>query len=597
MQEIDLIRSYCLDNSLNFTRYLFKMTTGNKFIVGEHHVQICKAIDEVLRGECRRLIVNIAPRYGKTVLISHYFQAMGLAVNPAAKFLHLSFSADLAQANSVAVKEIVKSDEYRRLFPYVVVKDGSDTKARWDTTCGGGVYATSTLGQITGFGAGIVREEGKPYIFGGAVVIDDPIKPEDALNDNARESVNRRFETTIRSRVNDRETPMIVIMQRTHDHDLCGYLQELEPGEWKVLSLPCITEDGKPLWKFKHTLEELHNIRDINPFVFETQYMQNPKPLEGLMYPCEWKTYKEIPYTHRAIRKNYTDTADTGSDFLCSIDYIDTEQGNYILDIVYTSASMEETEVQVSRMLTADKVDVAYIESNNGGRGFARNVERMLRIDGNLSTRVEWFHQSQNKVSRILTRSNELQNMTYLPEGWRNKFPRFAAALDGHKKSGRNAHDDAADALTGTLEKRGEFDYKTYSDDVQGTSLIEIHPLIDGLFVYVRAIVSEEVYISDAYIGAPRDLTDDELKGDVHVEVTPTMIYFVNDLRKRCSIWGRQERANKKGYIDSFRRLIKDFKFRQSEELNGFMRALSDDFPSAFYVLCCVAERVMNLKK
>ena len=92
-----------------------------------------------------------------------------------------------------------------------------------------------------------------------------------------------------------------------------------------------------------------------------------------------FKTYKEIPYTNRAIRKNYTDTADTGIDKLCSIDYIDTEIGNFILNVLYTDAPMEVTEPKVATMLAKDGITVANIESNNGGRGFARNVVPPIR--------------------------------------------------------------------------------------------------------------------------------------------------------------------------------------------------------------------------
>ena len=79
--------------------------------------------------------------------------------------------------------------------------------------------------------------------FAGAMLSTNPIKPEDALSETIRERVNNRFESTIRNRVNSRNTPIIIIMQRLHEHDLCGYLQEIEPEEWTVLSLPCIWHD------------------------------------------------------------------------------------------------------------------------------------------------------------------------------------------------------------------------------------------------------------------------------------------------------------------------------------------------------------------
>lgn len=444
-------------------------------------------------------------------------------------------------------------------------------------------------------------------------MIDDPIKPEDALSDVKREKINQRFETTIRNRVNSRNTPIIIIMQRLHENDLCGYLMKTEPGEWTVLSLPAIENeaDGKevPLWDFKHTLDELHHLNKINPFTFETQYMQNPTPMVGLMYGV-FKTYKEIPYTNRAIRKNYTDTADTGIDKLCSIDYIDTEIGNFILNVLYTDAPMEVTEPKVATMLAKDGITVANIESNNGGRGFARNVEKQSRIIGNDETEIKWFHQSGNKEVRIFTRSAEVMNLTYMPEGWETLFPEFHAEIKSFRKFGKNAHDDGADALTGTVEKRGEFEYDSYDDSaavLSGIPIVEIHPLLNGRFVHAKAyIVDGAVYVDDAYIGEP--LPIEAVKtfvsgADVNIEVSQAMLHYVRDYRAEIGdVWARQENAGKIAYIEAFRGLVRGFKFKRDNKMSLFMRNLMDydgkDVYEAMYVLCCIADRIKRkLKK
>lgn len=153
----DVLRSWILSDSLHFARYFFKLMNGGKrFVVGKHHRMICDKLNDVLRGKIKRLIINIAPRYSKSELVSRDFIAMGLAINPAAKFIHLSYSGDLALGNSVAVKDMVKSEEYQRLFG-VEIAVGTDTKSQWNTTKGGGLYATSSLGQVTGFGAVLSR--------------------------------------------------------------------------------------------------------------------------------------------------------------------------------------------------------------------------------------------------------------------------------------------------------------------------------------------------------------------------------------------------------------------------------------------------------
>lgn len=453
----DVLRSWVLSDSLHFARYFFKlMNGGKKFVVGKHHRMICDKLNDVLTGKTRRLIINIAPRYSKSELVSRNFIAMGLAINPAAKFIHLSYSGDLALGNSVAVKDIVKSEDYQRLFG-VEIAVGTDTKSQWNTTKGGGLYATSSLGQVTGFGAGAIENEEDDWQFGGAIVIDDPIKPADALSDNNREAVNLHFETTIRNRVNSRNTPIIIIMQRLHEHDLCGYLMELEPDEWEVLSVPCISynEDGEEeaLWPFKHTIEELHKIESANQFVFDTQYMQNPKPLEGLMY-SKLRTYEVLPM-EQSIRKNYTDTADKGADFLCSVCYVETPSGMYVTDVLYTDKPMEYTEVKTAEMLLINGTQLVKVESNNGGEGFARNVEKNVRMQGTpvaLKMRFTSFFQGLNKNVRIFSHSAEVQNLIFFPSDWETRWPQFAQAVKGYRKVGRNAHDDAPDVLTGMVE-------------------------------------------------------------------------------------------------------------------------------------------------
>jgi predicted phage terminase large subunit-like protein len=476
IRDIDIKKTWILLSLLNFTRYFFKKRFKRKFVIGGHHRKIAALLDKVFAGEITRLIINIAPRYGKTELAVKNFIAMGLALNPKAKFIHLSYSDDLVRDNSSDVQNIMNDPDYRQFF---AARPTSTNSKKWYTQEGGGLYAVSSSGQVTGFGAGLVDEENETEqqtefsqeldaltscieeseSFGGAIIIDDPIKPDEARSDLIRSKVNQKFETTIRNRVNSRKTPIVIIMQRLDEDDLCGYLQRLEPEEWTVLSLPCIytdeeTSEEKSLWPFKHTMQELYKLRDKNHFVFDTQYMQNPRPIEGLMYEKPFREYEIIPATRKHTRKNYTDTADTGEDYLCSIDYIETEIGNFILDVLYTQKPMEYTESKTAQMLTKDQIEKAVIESNNGGRSFARAVESQCRIMENHSTHFKWFHQSDNKQVRIFNNSAAANNLTYFPKGWETRWPEFYRHLTTYMKIGTNAHDDAPDCLTGTIEER-----------------------------------------------------------------------------------------------------------------------------------------------
>ena len=424
-----------------------------------------------------------------TELVIKSFISWCFALNPKCRFLHLSYSDILVNDNSETIRNIMQEELYKTLFPNSALASEKGSAKRWKTKAGGELYAVSTQGQVTGFGAGNVdidpdidKMDGgnniftfddhtnemldmigaTTNIFQGAIVIDDPIKPEDAESDIVRERINMRFENTIRNRTNSRNTPIIIIMQRLHEHDLCGYLQEIEPDEWTVLSLPVIQVDPETgeehaLWPMKHTLEELYKMREINPLVFDTQYMQDPTPKEGLMYEG-FRTYKieELPTGTKALQKwNYTDTADTGADDLCSICFINTPEYCYITDILFTDAPMEVTEPKQAEMLTKNGTVEALIESNNGGRGYSRNVKRILRVDlRNFRCAIKTFTQTENKKARIYTASANVQSDILFPEGWERKWPKFYKALMSYRKDNkkRNQHDDAPDCLTGVYE-------------------------------------------------------------------------------------------------------------------------------------------------
>lgn len=467
-KQIKLSRLWAQEGLLNHTRYFFREQHHRKFVVNTHHEQICTLLDQVIAGEVTKVMINIAPRYGKTELAVKNFISHGLSLNPGSKYIHLSYSDDLSLDNSEGVKSIVEHESYQALFPEVKIKPDSKAKKKWYTTAGGGVYATSAAGQVTGFGAGRVDDEdladelttlrrvGINDTFGGALIIDDPIKPEDADSEARRDRINARYDSTIKNRVNSRNTPIIIIMQRVHENDLCGYLLQNEPGEWEVLSIPCIQENADggqyALWPFKHTLEELLKLKAQSPLVFGRQYMQNPVPPGGYLY-ANLRTYQTIPYAQKRTRRAYIDTADLGTDYLCSITYEQIETGMYVTDVLYTQAGMETTEPQTATQLLEQDTEIAKIESNNGGRGFARNVEAQLRLAGNTRTRIEWFHQSANKHARIFTNAASVQNVVFFPHDWKERFPKFYQHVTSYLAKGGNAHDDGPDALTGMVEE------------------------------------------------------------------------------------------------------------------------------------------------
>ena len=292
--EEKVLKVMCENDLLFFTRYIFKENTRRNFTVSPHFVLIANKLMEVINGKVKRLIINIPPRYGKTELAVKNFIAYGLAINPQSKFIHISYSDDLALDNSSQAKEYVESDAFQKFWQMKLKKDAQGKK-KWFNEEGGGVYATASGGAITGFGAGVSDSN----TFSGAIIIDDPLKPDDAISEVKRKSVNERYNSTIRSRVNDSNTPIIVIMQRLHEEDLSGFLLNGGSGEeWEHLCLPALDENNKPLYPEKHSFEELEQIRQANRYNFAGQYMQQPAPEEGGEWRKEWFQIidkKEVP--------------------------------------------------------------------------------------------------------------------------------------------------------------------------------------------------------------------------------------------------------------------------------------------------------------
>ena len=296
IRDIDLIKTWTLASTLNFTRYFFAAQYHKKFIVNSHHVEISETLDKVFSGEIKKLFINISPRYGKTELAVKNFIAKGFAMNPKAKFIHVSSSDELVLDNSMFIQSIMNLEEYKRIFPVRLL---NTNVKKWYTTDGGGLYAVSAAGQVVGFGAGLVDEDETldeftavdNTEFGGAIIVDDPIKPDDVHSETLRTKINKKFDSTIRTRVNSRNTPIVIIGHRLHVNDMFGFLDEKEPGAWHKLEIPALinTEHGEDaLWPMKHNLEELRELRRIDPFVFATQYMQQPYPDGGGHVKKNW---------------------------------------------------------------------------------------------------------------------------------------------------------------------------------------------------------------------------------------------------------------------------------------------------------------------
>lgn len=303
-------------NQTAFTKFFFRVRRET-FIPGAQHAKINDALTKLERGELRNakgkkvnnLLITIFPRAGKTQVVSIDWPARSIARNPKAKFIHLSYSDDLALDNSAKCRETITCPEYQSFWA-VKIKSDADSKKKWYTEEGGGMYATAAGGPVTGFGAGSLAdvadasvldgefddffagddELADPNLFYGAIIIDDPIKVEDAESEKERARVNKRLNSTIKSRRNSRNTPIVIVMQRLHEDDMAGFV--LDGGmeeEFYHLNIPaCDMIEETSVWPAKHTFEELMSLKAADNAVFMAQYMQDPTPEEGSFFKKEW---------------------------------------------------------------------------------------------------------------------------------------------------------------------------------------------------------------------------------------------------------------------------------------------------------------------
>jgi hypothetical protein len=225
-------------DGIAFFRYFFKLREGEKAILNFHHFIIEYVLQAVIDLKINRLIINIAPGYSKTEIAVLNFITRGLALNPRAKFIHTSYSGDLAFENSSKIKDTVVSPEFQELWPMNIRTDKKGKK-RWFTDTGGGMMAAPAKGQITGFRAGRMSEG-----FSGAFVADDPVKPDDAYSTVKRSAINNRFNNTMRSRLAVETVPFVIIKQRIHEDDLTGFLLRGGSGDmWHHLSIPTLLSE------------------------------------------------------------------------------------------------------------------------------------------------------------------------------------------------------------------------------------------------------------------------------------------------------------------------------------------------------------------
>lgn len=413
-------------------------------------VDLCGGFQDFIQSDDEVMIVNEPPRHGKSRTAGLLVEWV-LGNDQSQKIMTGSYNETLSTMFSKNVRNDIqeeKADENRivfsDIFPGVSIKRGDGAMNLWSLEGGYNNYlATSPTGTATGFGATLL-------------IIDDLIKnAEEANNELTKEKHWTWFTDTMLSRLEE-GGKIIIIMTRWASDDLAGRaLEHFKEAGAKIrhISMKALQDDGTMLCSEVLSRKSYEaKIKAMGADIASANYQQEPIDLKGRLY-TSFKTYSgELPQ-FKEIR-NYTDTADTGEDYLCSINYgVTFADEAYVLDVLYTKEPMEVTEPATARMLLDGEVNLARIESNNGGRGFARNVRRILEQElGSNYTVIKWFSQTHNKQARIYSNSSWVMEHIYFPEDWRNRWPEYYNSMVKYQREGKNKNDDAQDATTGIAE-------------------------------------------------------------------------------------------------------------------------------------------------
>ena len=453
------------ENLLSFTRH-----TLPSFAPAPFHIAYYEVLTRFAMGEIKKLMITMPPQHGKSEGATRRLPAFVLGQDPDKRIAIVSYNAIKARKFNRELQRIMDDDRYYELFPQTLLagqasyqEQGRRSRnyARNSDECEIVGYQGSF--KTIGVGGSLT---GEPVDM---LIMDDLYKDaSSAWSPVIRQNVADWYDTVASTRLHN-DSQQLLVFTRWHMEDLAGRLLEQEgvydpienPQGWLLVSFPAIQNrppseqdpraEGEPLWPERHSLEKLLEIKGRSPTVFESLYQQNPQPSQGLMYE-EFTCYTDLP--SRSYSVAYIDAADSGADYLCALFYKEAEDGNYITDVLYTKDPMEVTETTLTYMLQQHQVERCHIESNNGGNLFVSNLQQRSWDMGNRLTRFNPFHQNQNKTARIFAASASVQKLIKMPLDWKKRFPKFARDLTGYLRVGTNAHDDAPDALTGTIECR-----------------------------------------------------------------------------------------------------------------------------------------------
>ncbi len=413
---------------------------------------IMQHLTEVVLGHTEILVVEMPPGFNKTTFCVHLFTAWGFAHNRASRFVHTSYSDTLVKDNSIIVKTIMKDPLYRLLFPYRISRL-KNTASFWKLTSGGGFRAVSSKGAITGFGAGYAGVEG----FCGAILIDDPLKIEDADSYVEREKAKRIVSRTVRSRRRGAHTPIVLFMQRASIDDPAQYVKDggLGTHKLKILTVTATDSKGKSVYPEVLSQESIESMRKQDPFLWATQYMQKPEKVEGTIFKrSDWRYYTIIPpIQYKVIFMDTAQKDGKSHDYTVMQCWGFHEGKIYLLDMFRDKLLAPELLIQAQAFINKHRgywkaeapLRKVFIEDKVSGTGLIQLLGKKggFPIEGISRT-------SKNKIER----ANDVvgyvsAECVFLPED----APWLCDFLDETSMFPMAPHDDIVDVLCDAIDK------------------------------------------------------------------------------------------------------------------------------------------------
>jgi len=442
----------------DYHKYLLDPIGENKWIILKEGERVQYEFDI-----CVDLSISMPPRMGKSRTLV-MFESWILGKNNGMKFITGSYNDGAAADFSRYVRDTISSVKaepidvnFHEIFPETSLDRSNKSVEKW-------ALDGQHFNYLGAGAGGSVTGKGCNYL-----IVDDPVKSaEDAFNETYMKRIWTWISSTLPSRLETDSGKTILNFTRWPGGDPKDrVLDSKVAGVWFHYDMPaCIDEETREMLCAELlSYKRWCYLRDLmNPEVFYANYQQLILSSIGALYKS-FRTYERLPMDENGkpihdMKMLYCDTADQGDDHLCAIFGDVVGDSGYVRDVYFTQDPVEITEDEVVQRIIDNKTYYCIIESNNGGRAFALNIERKLYEKKYFKCVVDWFHQSDNKRSRLLTNATNVAKFLYFPEDWNILWPEYHKVMTAFQrkwlisdKTARAKHDDGPDGTTGFYEK------------------------------------------------------------------------------------------------------------------------------------------------